>query len=140
MFKALLVVSMLFSSFAFAVDSYQVVNTKVNCVGANGVKIASKQGEPNTVSTTWLNYNKDFHYNMNPFFFQWTWIPLVQENQTAAQGYHIFLLGNPDPGKVATLYGSIGHIVSTPVMGGMVYPIGFVPHSAITCQVYWERK
>lgn len=122
---------------ANTLNAYQVGHVRLACTAANGVRIESKDVSSNIVETRWGSYQRFFHFNLNPGFFQWTWIRLG--GSTPGGDYDIFLLGNAPAGREVVLTGAIGRVVTTPGLSGLRFPLGFTPTAAISCRVYWEN-
>lgn len=120
-------------------SKFEINQMKLKCYGANGVTIEST-GKPNLVSTKWFGYTKEFSAELNPMFFQWTWIALAEPGQITASGHQIFLLGNAPENKEMVLYGSVGKVISVPTPGGLKYPVGFMPETALSCKILWSSQ
>ena len=145
-FKASLVLGVLASTAAVAdTGSFSVANERIDCLAGNGVRVKTikpaKDGMNPIVRTTWGLAKKDMYAGFNPYFGLTTWITLGAGTGIVADGYQIFLMGNPAPGLKTTLVGSLGKVVSTPsVVPGMAFPVGFVAIAPIRCEVYWENR
>lgn len=125
-------------------DLYRVGNVQLNCKGANGLTITTKEvdaksPEKTTIVTQFGEYTEEYSAYVNPYFFQWTWVSLGLSEQTVGQGYQIYLLGNAPEGVETTLLGSLGRVYTIPTGGGWRYPVGYVPQTAMTCKIFWTN-